>query len=287
MSSDLAGYESVSVVADDGYRLLGRRYAARGDARAVVCCFHGIQSHAGWYEASCRYLAERGCEVTFWDRRGSGANLPDRGHADSPTRLIDDLACCVEAAKQARPGSPSVVIGISWGGKLASVALGERPELADGLILAAPGLAAKVGPGLRAKAAIVWSHFLRPRRLLPIPLADPALFTPNPERQRFIAEDVLSLRRASARLLFASRLLDRRLRAVAPRVRTPALLILATEDRIVDNAKTRRIFDGFGSADKEVVAIAGGHTMEFDPEPRAYFQAMYEWLDRRIHARTP
>ena len=50
---------------------------------------HGIQSHAGWYEHSCRRLSEVGFAVSFLDRRGSGQNTEGRGDTPSFRRLLD------------------------------------------------------------------------------------------------------------------------------------------------------------------------------------------------------
>ncbi len=73
-------------------------------ARARVVCIHGIQSHGGWYEYSCRRLAEAGFEVFFLDRRGSGLNAQARGDAPNfRRRLIEDVAEFLEGRKKDSP----------------------------------------------------------------------------------------------------------------------------------------------------------------------------------------
>ncbi|HZT81146.1 MAG TPA: alpha/beta hydrolase, partial [Gemmataceae bacterium] len=79
--------------ASDGYRWQYRHYpSAAGGPRARVVCVHGIQSHGGWYEPSCRRLAGEGFDVCFLDRRGSGLNQQARGDTPTFRRLLDDLA---------------------------------------------------------------------------------------------------------------------------------------------------------------------------------------------------
>src|SRR6516162_9874622 len=78
--------------ASDGYPLRYRHYPAQGTPRGEVVCIHGIQSHGGWYGASCAYLASEGWEVTFLDRRGSGLNELARGDTPSGRRLVADVA---------------------------------------------------------------------------------------------------------------------------------------------------------------------------------------------------
>ena len=73
-------------VASDGYRIHVAVWpVAEGTTvRARVVVIHGIQSHGGWYDDSCRRLAEAGFVVSFLDRRGSGLN--EEGRGDAPGR---------------------------------------------------------------------------------------------------------------------------------------------------------------------------------------------------------
>ena len=88
---------------------------------------HGVQSHGGWYHRLGRTLAEAGYEAHFPDRRGSGANRADRGHAPSSRRLLDDLTEWLATLRNREPAVPTALAGISWGGKLAVIAAGEQP----------------------------------------------------------------------------------------------------------------------------------------------------------------
>jgi alpha-beta hydrolase superfamily lysophospholipase len=264
--------------ASDGYRLHYRRYPARGEPRGRVVCIHGIQSHGGWYPASCAYLAEQGWQVDFLDRRGSGLNEQARGDCPHSRRLLLDLAEVLPA----EGGPAPVLVAISWGAKLGIALERFRPGLLGGLVLLAPGLCPVVGPSLRQRLAIVWSRLVTPGRLFPIPLDDPELFTATPHWQAFIRDDPLSLRRATARLLVASVFLDRAARRAASHVRAPALLLLAGQDRIVDNDRTRAYFARLGSSDKTVVEYPQAHhTLEFEPDPTPIFADLARWLEQR------
>jgi alpha-beta hydrolase superfamily lysophospholipase len=278
-ATDAATIETFT--ASDGYPLRYRRYPAQQASRGRVVCLHGIQSHGGWYTASCAYLAEQGWDVDFLDRRGSGLNDPARGDTSGSRRLLMDLAEFLSHS----PGPPPFLLAISWAGKLAVALERFRPGLTAGLVLVAPGLCPIVQPVLRQRLAIAWSRLARPGRLFPIPLDNPELFTTTPDWQQFIRDDPLSLRRATARLLVASVFLDRAARRAAPHVRVPVLLLLAGRDRIIDNARTRAYFQRLGSTDKEVIEYPEAHhTLEFEPDPTAYFADLAGWLGR--HARA-
>src|SRR3954465_9514718 len=105
--------------ASDGYRHFYRRWPAGGNPRGCVVALHGIQSHTGWYQYSSQRLAEAGWDVWFLDRRGSGMNERDRGHAPGADRLLQDVREFSTLARGNTAGElPLVLMGISWGGKL-------------------------------------------------------------------------------------------------------------------------------------------------------------------------
>jgi alpha-beta hydrolase superfamily lysophospholipase len=268
--------------ASDGYSWKYRRYEAPSPSAHVVC-IHGIQSHGGWYDYSCRRLSEAGFVVSFLDRRGSGLNEQDRGDAPGFRRLIDDIA---EFLTTHHSSLTTHLVAISWGGKIATALLKRHPGLIDGLALLCPGFSPRVTLSLRERLGIAWSYLVQPRRLFPVPLSDPALFTASPEWQRFLRDDPLSTRQATARFLANSVRLDAYLRAVPRAVSVPVLLLLAGQDRIIDNARTRRFVESFASADKTIIEYPEAHhTLEFEPRPHRYLDDLIGWLHR--HANPP
>lgn len=269
--------------ARDGYALHTTRWPPDGPTKGRVLVLHGVQSHGGWYHNLGRTLASRGYEAMFPDRRGSGKNEDDRGHARSSWQLLDDVAVTLRTLHDADPVMPIALAGISWGGKLAVIAAAKHPELVDALALICPGLHPRVDVGRGERLRIALAFFTNRRKRFPIPLADPALFTDSPEGQSFIANDPLSLRTATASLLAASRFIDRGVAKVRGKVRQPALLMLAGYDRIVDNARTLSYFEGIGSPRPRVIEYPEGHhTLEFDPDPSRYALDLADWLDETL-----
>jgi alpha-beta hydrolase superfamily lysophospholipase len=262
--------------ASDGYAWRYRRHDVT-TPRAEVVMLHGIQSHGGWYDDTGRDLAAAGYRVSLPDRRGCGANDRDRGNAPNFRRLLDDVAEYLAALSR-----PRFVIGISWGGKLAVGLERRHPGLTDGVVLIAPGVCPRVRPPLGEQVRIALSRFVAPRRLFQIPLADPALFTANPERRAFIRDDALALRRATARMLFESRRLDVYVRFAARHVTVPVLLLLAEQDRVIDNAATRRFVERFPTRDQTVIEYPGAHhTLDFEPGGPPYVGDLLGWLGNR------
>ncbi len=277
--------------ASDGYVWKYRRYDPPGAPRGHVVGVHGIQSHGGWYGPSCRRLAEEGFVVSFLDRRGSGLNELDRGDAPSFRRLIDDVAEFLsEKVPGLQPGDlqPLFLMAISWGGKLAAALQRRHPGLVDGLALLCPGFKARVRPPLRERLGIAWSYLVAPRKLYPVPLNDPELFTASPEGQRLVRGDPLAVRQATARFLANSVRLDGYLRLVPKHVTVPVLLLLAGQDRIIDNARTRRFVESFATPDKTILEYPEAHhTLEFEPRPHRYLSDLIGWLGRHAASAKP
>ncbi len=137
------------------------------------------------------------------------------------------------------------------------------------------------------RLAILCARLARPGKQFPIPLSDPKLFTASPRWQEFIRTDPLALREATARLLVESVRLGVYLRRVPAHVRIPVLLMLAENDRIIDNARTRRFVERFATADKQVIEYSGAHhTLEFEPEPDRFIDDLINWLNRLTDAAT-
>jgi alpha-beta hydrolase superfamily lysophospholipase len=273
--------------AGDGYRWRYRRYAPAHGPRGHVVCIHGIQSHGGWYEYSCTRLRQAGFAVSFLDRRGSGLNEQNRGDTPGFRRLLDDLAEFL-TSPAANPGTPRIpvfLVAISWGGKLGVALQRRHPGLVSGLALLCPGFFPLVRPTLKQRLGIAWSRLVRPRRLFPVPLSDPELFTATPRWQQFLRDDPLSLRQATARFFIESVRLDGYLWVVPGHVQVPVLLLLAERDRIIDNARTRKFVEQFATKDKEVIEYPGAHhTLEFEPDPDRFIGDLQGWLERHCHS---
>ena len=253
---------------------------SKGAAAPTLVYLHGIQSHSGWYDASSRYLAERGVTVVQVERRGSGRDeTHERGHVDRAQVWLEDVARAAEVARGETGAEAVHLMGVSWGGKLALACAGHRPDLYRSVILSAPGIFPKVDVALASKVRVGKCLMLgREMERFPIPLQDPHLFTENPARVRYVAEDPLSLRFLTARFMFESRRLDGLAREAAGRVRTPTLLCLAGRDRITDNAATRRLVYAMAARKRVRVYEQAHHTLEFEPDPSGYFADLAAWI---------
>lgn len=264
----------------DGYEA-GVRWWLPAKPRGAVVYFHGIESHGGWYEGSGAFLAERGWTVLMPDRRGSGRNERERGHAESHQRLLADGAELIDAAAT-RAGASSVhLVGVSWGGKFACALAATQPDRVASASLVAPGLFPVIDLPTGEKLRIAWELLADPHRPHPLPIHDATMFTSNPERLAFVDADRLRLREATAAFLLASRRLDRIARSLGGREwRGGVHAMLAERDRIIDNNRTREFVRGLEGAKRRVTEYAGAsHTLEFEVDPLPFWNDLAGGLE--------
>jgi alpha-beta hydrolase superfamily lysophospholipase len=267
--------------ARDGRRLVARVWNSIDPPRARVVFLHGVTSHGGWYYRSCHYLNTRGFEVHFLDRRGSGLNALERGDVDRHETWIDDVAVYLE---QVRNDRPVVLGGISWGGKLAPAVVRRHPGLVRGLALLCPGIYSQYDPNPVQRLALTVPVPQRTQsRRVEIPLRPASLFTDTPRWREYVDRDPLSLRQITVRFARADRRLTKLARGSATFIHTPTLLMLGGRDQIVANRRTRSFLSRTPAVHKTLVEYPNAaHTLEFEPDPQAYFADLADWIGRTI-----
>ncbi|MGE0374356.1 MAG: alpha/beta fold hydrolase [Planctomycetaceae bacterium] len=268
----------------DGRMLKYRHWMAEGGPRATVVAVHGIQSHPGWYGESSSALASAGIDVRFLDRRGSGLNREERGSAATASRLMDDVAefaHMVVAGTQDIPSRPPLILlGVSWGARLAVAVCDRDPDLFDGLALLYPGLCTRVRPTIVQRGLLRLAKTLGGGRILiRVPLA-PEQFTSVPRWQAFVRDDPLAIRRVTVSFLVAGEELARSSVRALRRLRLPRLVMLAGKDEIVDVDRTRELLLRIPADSLRVVEYPDArHTLEFEPDRKRFVAELIGWIE--------
>lgn len=243
-----------------------------------IVYFHGIESHAGWFDMAARLLQESGIDVFCLDRRGSGINREDRGLLSGHTESMDELFADIDAfvSPLGDHYDRIVLVGLSWGGKLGLAYSLSRPEAVDDLVLITPGIRALVDVSLVEKLGIFATSFVAPRTRFATPI-EPEMFTTTPEYLAYIKADPLRLHDATARFFMTSRALDIFVEERTRENQLPVLLYLAGNDRIIDNDGVREVLDT-SAAPVEVIEYADQtHSIQFDA-PERMVADMLDWL---------
>lgn len=270
-------YEEITVALDGGYQAYARYYPA-DDPCGAVLYHHGIQSHCGWYERSAEALRAAGYHVLQLDRRGSGKNHEQRGHAESADQLLADSRLARDELLRRSGFDAYHLVGVSWGGKWVVAAHVDDDAGVKSLTLVTPGLFPLVGVSSQEKAKIGFAMLYEQNKLFDIPLNDADLFTKVDKWKRFFESDEDTLRQCSAAFYLASRRMDKTCAKLAKARPVPVHLLVAGEERIVDNAQTIEFIEGLGWKGTRVTRYAAArHSLEFDV-PEAYFRDLVQFL---------
>ena len=280
------GLEEGIYIGGDGAELGFKGYLAEEkDDRTALVYFHGIESHAGWFDQAASLLQQRGFDIFCLDRRGSGINRENRGltsgHADSMELLFTDIDAFVQPL--AAHYRQIVLVGLSWGGKLATAYELDRPGSAAGLVLITPGIRALVDASTSTKLQILLASFFSPKTQFPTPI-EPEMFTTTPRYLAYIQDDPLRLTEASASFFMVSHKLDGYVEKNVVKNQAPVLLFLAGKDRIIDNPGVVEVLERGGQDSLEIIEYPDQtHSIQFDA-PARMVDDMIAWLDRRVVA---
>lgn len=251
----------------DNKQLAYRYYPATTKHKQNLIYLHGIESHSGWFDKAALQLNALGYSVYALDRRGSGLNRENRGfirgHVEHYTVLFDDINTFIDS--QSFTKKP-VIVGLSWGGKLALSYNMAFPDKIDSLVLITPGLVSLVDVGIFEKINIFWSYYFSSTKQFKLPI-DPVMFTTTPYYLDYIKQDPLRNDSASASFLMQSRDLDGYIADNIANKAKPTLLFLAGKDQIIDNAEVAQLLQD-NAAKEQALSIINypeqTHSIQFD-----------------------
>jgi alpha-beta hydrolase superfamily lysophospholipase len=125
--------------AQDGVRLLGRRWLPEGTPRAVVQIAHGLAEHSARYARLAAALNAAGYAVYASDHRGHGpssapADLGYFADRDGWTKVLGDLWTFNRLIAAEQPGAPIVFLGHSMGSFLGQAFVAEHSDALAGAV---------------------------------------------------------------------------------------------------------------------------------------------------------
>lgn len=274
----------LSPKASEHPHLFERRWPAPGgEPRALVLVVHGLSEHSGRYAALAAAAGRAGFETRAIDLYGHGMSPGRRGHIrDFEADHLGAVNFLVTHAERERPGVPVFLLGHSLGGLIAARWVQTRvfASRLAGLILVAPFVA----PAMRVPAWKLGASRLlgrlRPTFTLPTGIDDADLFRLEEEAERFAADELVQ-RRISAGHWNALTVERERLVAGAGALRTPTLVLLAGEDRIVSLAAARDFAAALPSA-TVLEYEAAFHALPHDPVASGMTADLLAWAAARL-----
>jgi acylglycerol lipase len=249
-----------------------------GDARAAVIIVHGLGEHSGRYKNVVGYLVPRGYAVYGMDLVGHGKSGGDREFVERFDDFTDTLTIHYFMVKAWQPERPIFLLGQSLGGLIASCYLLDHQDQFQGAVFSAPLVT--LGESV-SRATVLMARVLSvvaPRAGV-APL-DTSALSRDPEVVKAYVDDPLVFHgKTPARMGGAMLEGMERVAAEAPRITLPFLAIQGGQDRLVDPAGTRMLYERAGSQDKTIKFYEGlYHDVFNEPEHEQVLQDVESWL---------
>ncbi len=259
----------------DGLIQLRRRWRPEGPARAAVLLLHGIAEHSGRYEHVGERFAAAGFDTVAIDHRGYGLSGGRRGHCDWWSQFSDDVADQLFEVR--RLGLPTVLLGHSLGGLMATrFVVDDRPE-PDLLVLSGPALGVEVPLHLRLAAPVL--GILAPNLEIKDE-GDPSLLSSDPGvGERFYA-DPLRVPNPTARMGREILRAISQARAGIERVTMPTLVLHGGDDALVP-PEASEIFETLPNVER-IVYPGLRHEVFNEPTGPEVIDRVVAWVDSNL-----
>jgi alpha-beta hydrolase superfamily lysophospholipase len=253
----------------------------RPPVRGVVLLAHGYAEHVGRYREFVAHLAGRGLGVAAIDHRGHGRSGGARGHCLDFAEFVADLRTLADEAERWWPGVPRLLFGHSLGGLISLLYLLHHPETVRAAALSAPALRVPDDrPAVLRLVARVLGR-LAPSIGFPTKLDEGGLSRDPAVGAAYVA-DPLVHRRVTAGFVRALGVAQETVRAGAPRLRVPLLVMQGDADRIVDPAAAGELAARLECVHELVTLPGYYHELLNEPvtERARVIDLLDRWFDR-------
>jgi alpha-beta hydrolase superfamily lysophospholipase len=220
------------IASADGTRLAYRAWP-QADAKVTFAVVHGLGEHSGRYAAFAHSMATRGLGTYAVDLRGHGRSQGQRGHVDSWSQWIDDIAAFVRQV-ESLTGQEVVPLGHSFGGTaVLSAVLDGKLAGTKRFIVSSPAIKTKVVvPQWKINLGESASR-LMPRLALSNQV-DASTLSRIPEVVTAYRTDRLVHSKISSRLFTEWQNATRDVSERAAQITIPFLILAGAEDRLID-----------------------------------------------------
>ena len=256
----------------DGLIQMRRRWQPVGPARAAVLLLHGIAEHSGRYGHVGDRFAAAGFDTVAIDHRGYGRSGGYRGHCDSWSQFSDDVQDQLFEVRKL--GLPTVLMGHSLGGLMATRYVVDEHPPPDLLVLSGPALGAEIPSHLRLAAPILG-------RLMPLleikGEGDPSLLSSDPRVGETFYADPLRVANPTARMGLEILRAISAARANIERVTMPTLVVHGGDDRLVPT-EVSEIFETLPNVTR-IVYPELRHEVFNEPSGPEVIDEVIAWID--------
>ncbi len=255
-----------------------QNWRPESDPKAVLILVHGLAEHCGRYMNLVNHFVPLGYAVYGFDHVGHGKSDGARVHVKRFEDFTETLHMFLEKVRQEQPGKPHFLVGHSMGALIsAAYLLDYSPDL-SGAVLSGPGV--KVPDTITPTTIFLGKLFSNVMPRLGLIGLDPEWVSRDPDVvAAYVNDPLVYTGKTTARL--AAELLKtmHRVCAEASRITLPLLIIQGGDDRLVDPAGARLLYDFVSSTDKTIQVYDGlYHEIFNEPEHQEVLADVETWL---------
>lgn len=253
-----------------------------GEVKAVLFIVHGLGEHSGRYMNVVNHFVPLGYAVYGLDHIGHGKSDGGREVIDRFEDFTKPLRTYYGMIKDWQPGKPIFILGHSLGGLIACYHLLDRQSDFKGAIISAPSIIigesvtpltifmAKILSAIAPKAGVM--------------ALDASTVSRDPQVVKAYAEDPLVFHgRTPARLGAEMLKALIRVNAELDKISLPFITIQGSQDKLVDPAGAKLLYEKARSQDKAIKIYDGlYHEVFNEPERAVVLKDVETWLKSRI-----
>lgn len=265
----------------DGLDLYALQWTVNEQSEAVVAFVHGHGDHCRRYDEWFSMLTARNISVLTFDYRGHGRSAGKRGVIRHFGDLLKDVTLLHEKAKELFPGVPVVLYGHSLGASIVLSYLLKSTSLPDLAIATSPWLQLNKPPG-----KFVLSLIKTGNRIAPF-----FTFKTGLHSSDFSTLDGFSEKREKDELVhnsISTRFFSEVEKEVQwiknhfSEIETPLLLMQGADDRIMNVAATRKLYDRFPGQINYIEWEHSGHQLHNSERGGEVIEYIIEWIKEGI-----
>ncbi len=263
---------------------IGYRQWCAPEPKAVLLLVHGVGTHSGRWEAMADFFQKKGISSYAIELRDLKATDKTGDRRDSFGSYYSKILHLYDIAAKENPKKNIFLVGESLGAVVSFLLCVARPGLFRGLICISPAFATRNKLSPLDCIRMLTPLFYDPEKLFFLPF-DSSMCTRDNDYRKKLDQDPYEYRSVSSRMIFDILLAQIRAKKVKNKMSTPALFLIAGEDKIVDAAQARAIFKGLAVKDKALVEFPGMyHSLSIDLGKEAVFEEILKWAEKKISA---
>lgn len=250
--------------------------------KGLLLFVHGLNEHSGRYSNPVHFFLKKGYTIYLFDHRGHGKSDGQRSYVNDFETYLKDLDEFTLFVAQKEKRKKMFMVGHSMGGQIVLNYLGKCENLLSGFITSSANIEmAMPVPWVKKFLALHLSRFF-PTLSLTNEI-DPKWISRDSSVVRAYKSDPLVSKNITVKL--ASEIIrnQERLMPLASRIRIPALMMHAGDDRICSPRGSEQFFEKLSSKDKTLIIYDKFYHELFNEFGKEkVFKDMETWLMKHL-----